>query len=124
MGIYFLGAGCWPALAGTRACQGPQVIQLQDYNMKKVTDYIFSSPGRFEKLILEQGSDYLVLNDMGDLRKGQIVKFAGFSDVDNHYGIFVFVDSKGKVLEVTGDFSSLEHPHVRKLELAIKRYSP
>ena len=95
----------------------------QDHNMKKVTDYIFSQSWQLEQLNLVQGADYIVLNNMGDLRKGKIVKFAGFDDVDNHYGIFVFTDATGKVIEVKGDFSGRNHPNIKQLELAIKRYS-
>jgi len=90
--------------------------------MKKISDYIFSNSWQLEKLDLIQGSDYLILNDVGDLRKDQIVKFSGFDDVDNHYGIFVFIDPAGKILEVKGDFSGPEHHSFKELQSAIKKH--
>lgn len=91
--------------------------------MKKVTDYIFSNSWQLEQLNLVQGSSYLALNDIDDLRKDQTVKFAGFDDIDNHYGIFVFIDSQGQILEVKGDFSGPEHSKFKELRLAIEKCS-
>lgn len=90
---------------------------------EKVTDYIFYNSWQLNDLDLTQGSDYLVLNDVGDLRKEQIVKFAGFDDIDNHYGIFVFIDSQGQILEVNGDFSGPNHSRFKELRLAIAKCS-
>lgn len=90
---------------------------------KKVTDYTFYNSWQLKDLDLTQGSDYLVLNNIDDLRKDQIVKYAGFDDIDNHYGIFVFIDSEGKILEVKGDFSGPEHSKFKELRLAIARCS-
>jgi len=76
--------------------------------MKKITDYCYSSSWQTEelsKLKITPGEKYLVLKDIGDLKKGELVKFVLFDDVDNHYGIFVFTDSADKILEVSGDFS-------------------
>lgn len=88
--------------------------------MKQLSDYIFYNSWQLNELNLKQGSDYLILVDLGDLRKGQVVKFAGFDDVDNHYGIFVFMDSTGAVLEVKGDFSASESDKLIELKRAIK----
>jgi hypothetical protein len=73
--------------------------------MKKLTDYIFYSSWQLGELDIKPDEEYLVLNDVGGLKKGEVVRFVGYDDVDNHYGIFVFVDFAGLVLEVSGDFS-------------------
>lgn len=86
---------------------------------QKVTDYIFYNSWQPNELGLTQGLDYLVLKDLDDLHAGQIVTFAGFDDIDNHYGIFVFIDSQGQILEVKGDFSGPDHSKVKELRLAI-----
>jgi hypothetical protein len=83
--------------------------------MKKISDYVFYDSWQLKELDLRRGNDYVVSNDLGDLKKGKTVRFVGFDDVDNHYGVFVFTDSEGVVLEVSGDFSGSEH--VRYLEL-------
>ena len=54
------------------------------------------------------------------LRTSQFVTFAGFDDVDNHYGIFVFTDLEGTVLEVTGGFSGRASYKPIELQRAIK----
>jgi len=72
--------------------------------VKKISDYIFSTYSGRRMLGVEENQEYLVLVDLGDLKKGELVKFIGFDDVDNHYGICVFTDANGKVLEVTGDY--------------------
>jgi len=71
----------------------------------KLSDYIFDSASQFKHVNLTSYKEYLVLVDIGDLKKGDVVKFIGYAEVDNHYGIFVFTDSAGGVLEVSGDFS-------------------
>lgn len=88
--------------------------------MKQLSDYTFYNSWQLNELNLKQGSDCLILEDLGDLRKGQVVSFAGFDDVDNHYGIFVFTDSTGAVLEVKGDFSGSESYKLIELKRAIK----
>jgi uncharacterized protein YqcC (DUF446 family) len=56
------------------------------------------------KLVTDQR--YRVLQAIGDLEKGAIVRFSGFDDIDNHYGRYVFVDSGGNEVAVHGDFST------------------
>jgi len=89
--------------------------------MKKITDYNFSHSWAVGELGVKPNEDYLVLKDIGDLKQGQLVRFAGFDDVDNHYGIFVFVDVHGRVLEVAGDFSSPTHSSMTKLKPALSK---
>ena len=72
---------------------------------QKLSDYIFDSGWEFKHVNLRSYKEYLLLVDIGDLKKDDLVKFIGYADVDNHYGIFVFTDSAGGVLEVSGDFS-------------------
>lgn len=74
--------------------------------MRKISDYIFTDSWQLTDLPLKSYEDYVVLADVGDLKKGDVVKFVGFSDVDNHYGIFIFTNANNAVLEVPGDFSS------------------
>lgn len=57
-----------------------------------------------ERLVV--GHDYRVIKSIGELRKGMIVRFVGFDDVDNHYGIYQFADSDGRTLGVPGDYST------------------
>ena len=79
--------------------------------MKKISDYIFYDSWQLKELNLRQGNEYVVANNICELKKGKRVRFAGFDDVDNHYGVFVFTDSEGVILEVSGDFSSPMHGH-------------
>lgn len=72
--------------------------------MKQISDYNFSYSRVPSDRDPKPDQDYTVLTDMDDLKKGEVVKFIGFDDVDNHYGICVFIDSSGTILEVTGDF--------------------
>jgi hypothetical protein len=73
--------------------------------MKKISDYNFVYPWKSSRLNLTSNEEYIVLKDIDDLKKGDLVKFIGYDAVDNHFGIFVFTDSNGRVLEVRGDFS-------------------
>jgi hypothetical protein len=78
--------------------------------MKNISDYTFYyNSWQLKELNLKQEAEYFIENDLCDLKKGMTVKFIGFDDVDNHYGIFVFADSDGNLLEVRGDFSSPTH---------------
>lgn len=87
--------------------------------MKTISDYIFSTMWQLATLGLQPNATYSVLADLGDLRKGDVVTFVGFDDVDNHYGIFVFTDANGSVLEVSGDFSGPQHTAVKNLKAAL-----
>lgn len=87
--------------------------------MKKITDYNFINSWAVRELNVKANEEYLVLKDLADLKKGQLVKFVGFDDIDNHYGIFVFVDANGNVLEVSGDFSSSTHSSMINLKQAL-----
>jgi hypothetical protein len=89
--------------------------------MKTISDYLFYDSWLLNELNLKEGEEYIVLEDLCDLRNGLVVTFAGFNDIDNHYGICVFIDSEGAVLEVSGDFSGPEHDRVKKLKRAIKK---
>lgn len=89
--------------------------------MKNLTDYIFYESWQLQALNIAPGEAYAVLADVGDLKKGTIVKFAGFQDVDNHYGIFVFTGADGKVLEVAGDCAGADHPCLRDLKAALSQ---
>lgn len=73
--------------------------------MKRIADYIFYDAWQQRELGIQPNTEYLVLTDLDDLKKGERVRFIGFDDVDNHYGIFVFTDANGNILEVNGDFS-------------------
>lgn len=87
--------------------------------MKKVSDYIFYDSWQLRELGLTPNEEYKVLLDVGDLKKGAAVKFIGFDDVDNHYGIFVFTDAEGKILEVSGDCSGPNHSCIAGLKIAL-----
>lgn len=89
--------------------------------MKKMADYIFFDSWQTNELSIKPNVEYLVLNDLGDLRKGELVKFIGFDDVDNHFGIFVFLNSEGGILEVSGDFSGSNHSCMKDLKLALSK---
>jgi hypothetical protein len=73
--------------------------------MKALSDYTFYDAWQLRDLPIRPLDTYRVLADVGQLKQGQVVKFVGFDDVDNHYGVFVFTDADGNVLEVSGDFS-------------------
>jgi len=89
--------------------------------MKKISDYNFSPSWQLGELGMKPGDAYRVLTDLRDLKKGELVEFIGFDDVDNHYGIFVFTDSEDNILEVGGDFSGLNHSLFLDLKLALAR---
>ncbi len=87
--------------------------------MKKISDYIFYDSWQSKDLDIKPGQEFTVLMDFGDLKKGALVRFVGFDDVDNHFGIFVFTDAKGAVLEVAGDFSGPDHWSFKNLKNAL-----
>lgn len=86
--------------------------------MKQISDYIFSSEWHFPSVRLHSYENYEVLRDIGELKKGAIIKFIGFVDADNHHGIFVFVDADGRPVEVPGDYSHREPSANLKAALA------
>jgi hypothetical protein len=87
--------------------------------MKKITDYNLGDSWHLRQLSMKPNEEFIVLTDVDDLKKDDQVKFIGFDDVDNHYGIFVFLNAQGEVLEVRGDFSGSESLH--KVERALSR---
>jgi hypothetical protein len=89
--------------------------------MKKISDYVFFDSWQIKELNLKPGNEYFIANDICDLKKRTIVKFVGFDDIDNHYGIFVFTDPDGAFLEVWGDFSSPNHGRTLELKKALSR---
>jgi hypothetical protein len=56
-----------------------------------------------ESLII--GARYRVITDIGELRKGMIVRFVDLNELDNHYGVCVFEDETGQTRVVPGDYS-------------------
>ena len=86
--------------------------------MKRLSDYTFANAWQSGDLAMRPLDSYRVLADAGELKQGQIVKFIGFDDVDNHYGIFVFTDADGGALEVSGDFSGPSSLQTLKAALA------
>ena len=89
--------------------------------MKKPSDYNFCSSWVLREVNLTPNEDYLVLMDLDDLKQGERVKFVGFDDVDNHYGIFVFLDADERVLEVSGDCAGANHSCVQNVKRALAR---
>lgn len=87
--------------------------------MKKISDYIFYNSWVLGEVNIQPNEEYLVLTDVGDLKQGERVRFVGFDDVDNHYGIFVFVDAQDRVLEVSGDCAGPNHSCVQNLKRAL-----
>ncbi len=74
--------------------------------MKKISDYIFYSSWQLSDADIKPNESFTVTRDIGDLKAGESVVFIGFDDIDNHFGIFVFMNERNEVLEVAGDFSS------------------
>lgn len=89
--------------------------------MKKPSDYNFCNSWVLREVNLTPNEDYLVLMDLDDLKQGERVKFVGFDDVDNHYGIFVFLDADARVLEVSGDCAGANHSCVQNVKRALAR---
>ncbi|PTU73464.1 hypothetical protein DBO85_14145 [Pseudomonas mangrovi] len=89
--------------------------------VKTITDYVFSNSWQLNELNMRPGDEYSVLADLCDLRQGEVVRFIGFDDVDNHYGIFVFIRADGAVLEVSGDFSGPGHAHLQGLRASLAK---
>jgi hypothetical protein len=86
-----------------------------------MSEYIFYNSWQLNELRMNPSEEYVVLMDLGDLKKGELVKFVGFDDIDNHFGIFVFTNEKNQILEVSGDFSGPDHPCLRKLKAALSK---
>ena len=62
-----------------------------------------------ESLTIERitvGQRYRVLQSIGELREGMVVRFIGFEDIDNHYGVYEFAGPDGSKLAVGGDYST------------------
>ena len=89
--------------------------------MRKISDYIFCDSWQLNGMNLSPNEEYVVRMDIGDLKEGELVKFIGFDDVDNHYGIFVFQNSKDEVLEVSGDCSGQNHSCITDLKNALSK---
>jgi hypothetical protein len=87
--------------------------------LRKLAGYRFHDSWQPSELCLNPGKKYHVRMNVGDLKTGQRVTFAGFDDVDNHFGIFVFLNAAGEVLEVSGDCSGREHTCLRELRAAL-----
>lgn len=87
--------------------------------MKKLSDYNFCSNWQPNRLNINENEQYVPLMDLDDLRKGHAVKFVGFDDVDNHFGIFIFTDAENNVLEATGDFFSPNSSTLKNLQRAL-----
>jgi hypothetical protein len=51
---------------------------------------------------------YRVKKALGGLSPGDVVTFAGFDDIDNHYGEYVFVKANGERVAIGGDYSRPE----------------
>ena len=87
--------------------------------MTKRRLYTFYDSWQPNALGLVPNEQYRVLADLGPLQQGAVVTYAGFDDVDNHFGIFVFVDAQDEVLEVRGDFSG--SASVAEVKMALAR---
>ncbi|MFP5391230.1 MAG: hypothetical protein ACLGI6_06750 [Gammaproteobacteria bacterium] len=89
--------------------------------MRKLSDYIFYDSWLLRELNMQANEEYRVLMDVGELKKDASVKLIGFDDVDNHYGIVVFTDQNGNILEVPGDYSGRNHSSVEDLKSALSK---
>jgi len=87
--------------------------------MKKRDYYTFYDSWQLRELQIEPGQKFVAQIDLDDLKKGNVVTFTGFDDVDNHFGIFVFTDTDNNVLEVRGDFSG--PASLQKLKMALSK---
>ena len=87
---------------------------------RKRADYnLHDHPWTLGELAIRTGQQYVARTDLGDLKQGDVVQFVGFDDVDNHYGIFLFTDATGNLLEVAGDFAGPNHPRFKELEMGL-----
>jgi hypothetical protein len=89
--------------------------------MRQIYDYIFGHSWLMKELNLKENEEYLVVEEVGELRKGDVVRLVGFSDIDNHYGIFVFYDSQGQILEVSGDYAGPDHSSTNRMRTALTK---
>lgn len=89
--------------------------------MRNIADYIFGDRWWHDVYGIAPGRTYAVSANVGELEKGSLVEFIGFADADNHFGIFVFTDAKGEVLEVRGDFSAPDGTAVKDLQTALSK---
>ena len=58
---------------------------------------------------LVESRRYLVLEDIGELKKGMQVRFNRFVDFDNHHNAYEFLDDHDNPYSVWGDYSSKRH---------------
>ena len=87
--------------------------------MKKRDHHTFYDSWQLRELQIEPGQQFVAQIDLDDLKKGTVLTFTGFDDVDNHFGIFVFTDADNNVLEVRGDFSG--PASLQKLKMALSK---
>jgi hypothetical protein len=92
---------------------------LEPLKMRKITDYTYYKSRQAEELGIKANDRLSVLHDIGELKKGDVVTYIGFDDVDNHFGVFVFTNQKDEVVVVSGDFSSYTGPFMDELKAAL-----
>ncbi len=76
--------------------------------MVLLSDYIFYDSWLLKELNLTVGQLYIATKNVGKISKGEAIRFEGFDDIDNHYGILVFT-CNGEIREINGDFSGPDH---------------
>ncbi len=57
---------------------------------------------------LVPGSRYRVIGKLRGFARGEVVRFEGFDDIDNHYGEYIFVTDGGRSVTIGGDYSTPE----------------
>jgi hypothetical protein len=58
---------------------------------------------------------------LGELKVGDDVTYAGFSDIDNHYGIWVFKNNRNEPLEIAGDFCNVHESFISNFYASLER---
>jgi hypothetical protein len=90
---------------GTEGWNG-QVDELSDVAVDYIAEAIRRRRALLTRADLVERARYRVREDLDDLRRGTVVRFEGFDDIDNHYGRLMFVDeATGREHPVVGDFS-------------------
>lgn len=90
--------------------------------MKELSDFIFSDSWVLQELDLIRGEYYMALKSIDLVRKGMAVRFEGFDDVNNHFGILVFTH-QGTIMEIKGDFCNPEGSTIQEIKMGLKKLS-
>ena len=72
-------------------------------------------------LKIKAGDRFTVRQAIGELTVGDDIIYVGFSDIDNHYGIWVFKNKNNEPFEIPGDFCHVQESFITQFYTALER---